>query len=173
VGQPGRNPRPSPNSTSPACAASCWSPPRRRGTGPRRHHRPPRRCRRAPPAGCGHRRRGVPPRQHGPPRPRSRTRPQGGGQVHTRRAGRGRHRRRHPRHPGHRGRPARAPPRPATRRAYGGLRRVLRALERRRTRGPRGRRPCPSAAGATTGVPVLHYPVWTWHWARPGDPRVP
>jgi LmbE family N-acetylglucosaminyl deacetylase len=20
---------------------------------------------------------------------------------------------------------------------------------------------------------VLHYPVWMWHWARPGDPRVP
>lgn len=30
-----------------------------------------------------------------------------------------------------------------------------------------------SAAGAAAGVPVLHYPVWTWHWARPGDPRVP
>jgi LmbE family N-acetylglucosaminyl deacetylase len=21
--------------------------------------------------------------------------------------------------------------------------------------------------------PVLFYPIWTWHWARPGDPRVP
>ncbi|MCD0486221.1 PIG-L family deacetylase [Streptacidiphilus sp. ASG 303] len=30
-----------------------------------------------------------------------------------------------------------------------------------------------AAAGAATGVPVLHYPVWTWHWARPDDPRVP
>lgn len=30
-----------------------------------------------------------------------------------------------------------------------------------------------TAAGAATGVPVLHYPVWTWHWAVPGDPRVP
>ena len=29
------------------------------------------------------------------------------------------------------------------------------------------------AAGLLTGVPVLQYPVWTWHWARPGDPRVP
>ncbi|MFJ6213271.1 PIG-L deacetylase family protein [Streptomyces sp. NPDC092296] len=29
------------------------------------------------------------------------------------------------------------------------------------------------AAGAATGVPVLQYPVWAWHWARPGDPRVP
>lgn len=30
-----------------------------------------------------------------------------------------------------------------------------------------------TAAGTATGVPVLHYPVWTWHWARPDDPRVP
>jgi LmbE family N-acetylglucosaminyl deacetylase len=29
------------------------------------------------------------------------------------------------------------------------------------------------AAGAATGVPVLQYPVWTWHWATPEDPRVP
>ncbi|MHA6765211.1 PIG-L deacetylase family protein [Streptacidiphilus sp. PAMC 29251] len=29
------------------------------------------------------------------------------------------------------------------------------------------------AAGAATGVPVLQYPVWAWHWAGPGDPRVP
>ncbi|QMU76704.1 PIG-L family deacetylase [Streptacidiphilus sp. PB12-B1b] len=29
------------------------------------------------------------------------------------------------------------------------------------------------AAGALTGVPVLQYPVWAWHWARPGDLRVP
>ena len=27
--------------------------------------------------------------------------------------------------------------------------------------------------GAELGVPVWQYPVWTWHWARPGDPRVP
>lgn len=24
-----------------------------------------------------------------------------------------------------------------------------------------------------TGATVLAYPVWTWHWATPGDPRVP
>ncbi|WP_405783224.1 PIG-L deacetylase family protein [Streptomyces sp. NBC_00859] len=29
------------------------------------------------------------------------------------------------------------------------------------------------AASDTAGVPCLHYPVWMWHWARPGDPRVP
>ena len=29
------------------------------------------------------------------------------------------------------------------------------------------------AAGAATGVPVFQYPVWTWHWAAPGDARVP
>lgn len=29
------------------------------------------------------------------------------------------------------------------------------------------------AAGAALGVPVWQYPVWTWHWATPGDPRVP
>ncbi|WP_082557141.1 PIG-L deacetylase family protein [Modestobacter sp. Leaf380] len=29
------------------------------------------------------------------------------------------------------------------------------------------------AAGARAGVPVWQYPVWTWHWAVPGDPRVP
>jgi LmbE family N-acetylglucosaminyl deacetylase len=29
------------------------------------------------------------------------------------------------------------------------------------------------AAGLLTGVPVLQYPVWTWHWSHPGDPRVP
>lgn len=28
-------------------------------------------------------------------------------------------------------------------------------------------------AGRTIGVPVLQYPVWTWHWSRPDDPRVP
>ncbi|GAB2837867.1 PIG-L deacetylase family protein [Streptomyces daliensis] len=30
-----------------------------------------------------------------------------------------------------------------------------------------------SAAGTANGVPVLHYPVWTWHWSHPGDSRVP
>jgi LmbE family N-acetylglucosaminyl deacetylase len=29
------------------------------------------------------------------------------------------------------------------------------------------------AAGLRTGVPVLQYPVWTWHWATPQDRRVP
>jgi LmbE family N-acetylglucosaminyl deacetylase len=29
------------------------------------------------------------------------------------------------------------------------------------------------AAGESLGVPVWQYPVWTWHWAAPGDPRVP
>ena len=29
------------------------------------------------------------------------------------------------------------------------------------------------AAGGAAGIPVRQYPVWTWHWAVPGDPRVP
>jgi LmbE family N-acetylglucosaminyl deacetylase len=24
-----------------------------------------------------------------------------------------------------------------------------------------------------TGITLLEYPVWMWHWARPGDPAVP
>ncbi|MBN1091132.1 PIG-L family deacetylase [Blastococcus sp. TML/M2B] len=28
-------------------------------------------------------------------------------------------------------------------------------------------------AGSRRGLPVWQYPVWTWHWAAPGDPRVP
>jgi LmbE family N-acetylglucosaminyl deacetylase len=28
-------------------------------------------------------------------------------------------------------------------------------------------------AGRLTGAQVLTYPVWMWHWARPGDRRVP
>lgn len=28
-------------------------------------------------------------------------------------------------------------------------------------------------AGYRTGVPVLQYPVWTWHWATPQDSRIP
>lgn len=28
-------------------------------------------------------------------------------------------------------------------------------------------------AAAETGVPLLEYPVWMWHWAVPGDPAVP
>ncbi|MFI0263087.1 PIG-L deacetylase family protein [Streptomyces sp. NPDC017056] len=29
------------------------------------------------------------------------------------------------------------------------------------------------AAARQTGTPCWHYPVWMWHWASPGDPRVP
>jgi len=28
-------------------------------------------------------------------------------------------------------------------------------------------------ACAQTGARLLEYPIWTWHWAAPGDPRVP
>jgi LmbE family N-acetylglucosaminyl deacetylase len=28
-------------------------------------------------------------------------------------------------------------------------------------------------AARRAGSPGYHYPVWMWHWARPGDPRVP
>lgn len=30
-----------------------------------------------------------------------------------------------------------------------------------------------AAACAETGALLVEYPIWTWHWARPGDPRVP
>lgn len=30
-----------------------------------------------------------------------------------------------------------------------------------------------AAACAATGARLLEYPVWTWHWAHPGDRRVP
>ncbi|GIJ74281.1 PIG-L deacetylase family protein [Virgisporangium ochraceum] len=30
-----------------------------------------------------------------------------------------------------------------------------------------------ATACARTGARLLEYPVWMWHWARPGDPRVP
>jgi LmbE family N-acetylglucosaminyl deacetylase len=30
-----------------------------------------------------------------------------------------------------------------------------------------------AAAAAQTGAVLLEYPVWMWHWARPGDPAVP
>ncbi|MCV7252917.1 PIG-L family deacetylase [Mycobacterium hackensackense] len=30
-----------------------------------------------------------------------------------------------------------------------------------------------ATAAAATGVRMLEYPVWMWHWARPGDPAVP
>ncbi|RSO20343.1 PIG-L family deacetylase [Streptomyces sp. WAC 06725] len=30
-----------------------------------------------------------------------------------------------------------------------------------------------AAAARETGTPCWHYPVWMWHWASPGDPRVP
>jgi LmbE family N-acetylglucosaminyl deacetylase len=28
-------------------------------------------------------------------------------------------------------------------------------------------------AASACGVPVWQFPIWTWHWARPGDPRLP
>ena len=28
-------------------------------------------------------------------------------------------------------------------------------------------------AARLAGVPVLTYPIWMWHWAKPADPRVP
>ncbi|MFG1928399.1 PIG-L deacetylase family protein [Cryptosporangium sp. NPDC048952] len=28
-------------------------------------------------------------------------------------------------------------------------------------------------ACADTGAHLVEYPIWTWHWAEPGDPRVP
>ncbi len=28
-------------------------------------------------------------------------------------------------------------------------------------------------AGRLTGAEVLTYPIWMWHWAKPGDRRVP
>jgi LmbE family N-acetylglucosaminyl deacetylase len=30
-----------------------------------------------------------------------------------------------------------------------------------------------AAAAAASGATLWEYPVWTWHWARPADPRVP
>jgi LmbE family N-acetylglucosaminyl deacetylase len=30
-----------------------------------------------------------------------------------------------------------------------------------------------AAACAATGARLLEYPIWTWHWAAPGDERVP
>ena len=30
-----------------------------------------------------------------------------------------------------------------------------------------------AAACAATGARLLEYPIWTWHWAAPGDDRVP
>jgi LmbE family N-acetylglucosaminyl deacetylase len=30
-----------------------------------------------------------------------------------------------------------------------------------------------AAACAATGARLLEYPIWTWHWAEPDDPRVP
>ncbi|MBB2947187.1 LmbE family N-acetylglucosaminyl deacetylase [Actinoplanes lutulentus] len=30
-----------------------------------------------------------------------------------------------------------------------------------------------AAACAATGARLLEYPIWTWHWAAPGDPAVP
>ena len=28
-------------------------------------------------------------------------------------------------------------------------------------------------AARLAGVPVLTYPIWMWHWAKPADPRIP
>lgn len=30
-----------------------------------------------------------------------------------------------------------------------------------------------AVAAREAGTPCWHYPVWMWHWASPGDPRVP
>jgi LmbE family N-acetylglucosaminyl deacetylase len=30
-----------------------------------------------------------------------------------------------------------------------------------------------ATACARTGARLLEYPIWTWHWAQPADPRVP
>jgi LmbE family N-acetylglucosaminyl deacetylase len=30
-----------------------------------------------------------------------------------------------------------------------------------------------ATAAARAGARLVEYPVWTWHWAAPGDPRVP
>lgn len=30
-----------------------------------------------------------------------------------------------------------------------------------------------ACAAASAGVPLVEVPVWAWHWAEPGDPRVP
>lgn len=30
-----------------------------------------------------------------------------------------------------------------------------------------------ATASAATGARLLSYPLWAWHWARPGDPRLP
>ena len=38
----------------------------------------------------------------------------------------------------------------------------------------RARRPRGGGPGGPAASPLTFwYPVWTWHWARPGDPRVP
>lgn len=30
-----------------------------------------------------------------------------------------------------------------------------------------------AVAASRAGTRLLEYPIWTWHWAQPGDPRVP
>jgi hypothetical protein len=30
-----------------------------------------------------------------------------------------------------------------------------------------------ATAAGRTGARLLSFPVWTWHWAQPADPRVP
>lgn len=48
-----------------------------------------------------------------------------------------------------------------------------RASQDRRASGhPASGRPA-SASRASQGRPLAFYPVWTWHWASPGDQRVP
>lgn len=31
----------------------------------------------------------------------------------------------------------------------------------------------PGRAALTCGIEALRFPIWTWHWARPADPRLP
>lgn len=32
---------------------------------------------------------------------------------------------------------------------------------------------CAASAAGRTGARLFSFPIWTWHWARPADPRVP
>ena len=50
---------------------------------------------------------------------------------------------------------------------------VPRAVGRGPARRPRGRGRAARGACAATGTGLLSYPIWTWHWSHPGDPRVP
>ena len=67
------------------------------------------------------------------------------------------------------GRPARRDPRGRARRHL-----VCGHLARRRPSRPRGGRPGRRRGRAAHRcAPVVEYPIWMWHWARPGDPAVP